>query len=127
MVNGRITPSDGRFSTIFRHVPCGIPDSKWQELVWEQYIEHLIAFVREEIVNITATMIDKRRMETKAFEFISQCLRVIWIRLFDASIDLDVANYQSMFDTILKSENQLFVRARLFRHYFYLVKFLFIL
>lgn len=77
-----------RLLSVSRYAISDIPDSQWQDLVWEQSLQHLIASILDEIVNVTADLIEEHEAERKAFEFTSDCLRIVWLQLFDASINL---------------------------------------
>lgn len=73
---------------MYHLIPSNIREQKWQEFLQDQLQEHRIAHIREEIINIAiANGPEKNHFEKKLFKFNSQCARIVWLRLFNASID----------------------------------------
>lgn len=73
---------------MYHLIPSNIREQKWQEFLQDQLQDHRIAHIREEIINeVIANGLEKNHFEKKLFEFNSQCARIVWLRLFNASID----------------------------------------
>lgn len=69
-------------------IPSDIRRSKWQTFVRKQFVEHQVAYIRDEIINVGAAhVIENCYIEKESFVFIRECLNVAWLQLFHVSID----------------------------------------
>lgn len=78
-----------RFSLMSSSVPFNVSESKWQEFAWEQFLQHLIAFIREEIIGLTTNLIDSHQAKGKMFEFAIKSFEMVSQNLFEASINVE--------------------------------------
>nr|XP_034194528.1 uncharacterized protein LOC117610806 [Osmia lignaria] len=82
--NKYVNPSvEDRILTMSHILPFNIRQSKWQKFIWKQFVEHEIASIREEIIDVAAaSMLEKYYFE-RSFKFVKKCLSVAWLQLFD--------------------------------------------
>ncbi|XP_029050242.1 uncharacterized protein LOC114879468 [Osmia bicornis bicornis] len=74
---------EDRILTMSYILPFNIRQSKWQKFIWKQFVEHQIASIREEIIDVAAaSMLEKYYFE-RSFKFVKKCLSVAWLQLFD--------------------------------------------
>lgn len=90
--------------TVARCVPHQFSEAKWQKFTREEQVGHLIVSICNEIVDAAANEICERYLKRKSFEFTSQCLRTIWLRVFNASIDnwIKLLNIESCWKAIFQ-------------------------
>lgn len=87
--NKYLSPSvEHRILTMSYILPFNIRQSKWQKFIWKQFVEHQIASIREEIIDVAAaSMLEKYYFE-RSFKFVEKRLSMAWLQLFDVSINL---------------------------------------
>ena len=93
---------EDRILTMSYILPFNIRQSKWQKFIWKQFVEHQIASIREEIIDVAAaSMLEKYYFE-RSFKFVKKCLSVAWLQLFNVSINLkETKNEKIEFSLIL--------------------------
>ncbi|XP_076387061.1 uncharacterized protein LOC143264303 [Megachile rotundata] len=65
-------------------IPFDIRRSKWQTFVRKQFVEHQVAYIRDQIINVaTAHVLGNYYFKNKSFVFARECLNVAWLQLFD--------------------------------------------
>lgn len=103
-------------NAITRCVPDQFPELKWQEFARKEQVVHTIVSICEEIVDVAANEIYEHYLRRKSFEFINRCLRTIWLRVFNASINtwMKLLNKNLLVDLLKPSYNtiNLFVSFR---------------
>lgn len=76
-----------QFLSMFHLFPSDVQELKWHDFLQDQLTEHQIGYIREEIVSTAiANVFEKYYFKKKLFQFNSECARVVWLRLFNASI-----------------------------------------
>ena len=62
--------------------PSRIPISKWQEIIEDEHVSHVVGFIREEIVRSAADAIYENYFRKAVYGFVVNCAYEAWMRAF---------------------------------------------
>lgn len=66
----------------FLPAPSRIPEKKWQEILENEHIDHIIGSIREEIVQSAADAIYEGYLRNAVYGFVTDCAYEAWMRAF---------------------------------------------
>lgn len=62
--------------------PSRIPIAKWQEIMEDEHVSHIVGFIREEIVRSAADAICEDYFRKAVYGFVVNCSYEAWMRAF---------------------------------------------
>ncbi|XP_018370709.1 PREDICTED: uncharacterized protein LOC108766123 [Trachymyrmex cornetzi] len=62
--------------------PSRIPIAKWQEIMEDEHVSHIVGFIREEIVRSAADAICEDYFRKAVYGFVVNCAYEAWMRAF---------------------------------------------
>lgn len=74
-----------RIAGEFSPPPSRIPRTKWQEILEDECVSHIVGFIREEIVRLAENAIREGYLRRAVYGFVVDCAYEAWMRAFQVS------------------------------------------
>lgn len=69
----------------FSPPPSRIPSMKWQEIIEDECVSHIIGSIREEIIRSAEDAIREGYLRRKVYGFVVNCAHEAWMRAFQVN------------------------------------------
>lgn len=86
--NSRRNNDDSHVSGISREFsppPSRIPRAKWQDILKDEHISHIVGSIREEIIQSTENAIHEGYLRKTMYGFVVNCAYEAWMRAFQVN------------------------------------------